>query len=66
MAMGGEKIWQDRVGAIIAGIVPRMLCSAPHLLRSDALLIRGPSMWVPVLRRIVKNAAPRPGHGAIS
>jgi len=29
--------------------------------QSGALLIRGPS-WVPALRCIVKNAAPRPGH----
>src|SRR5581483_1419069 len=33
-----------------------------------ALLIRGPNVapdhWVPALRRTVKNAAPRPGHGA--
>src|SRR4030081_3589139 len=33
--------------------------SAPRL-RRGALLIRGP--WVPALRCIVKNAAPRPGH----
>ena len=32
--------------------------------RRGALLIRGPWLrqWVPALRRIVKNAAPRPGH----
>ena len=38
--------------------------------RSGALLIRGPSYlvqeWVPALRCIVKNAAPRPGHEAFS
>jgi hypothetical protein len=33
-----------------------------------ALLIRGPwlQVWVPDLRRSVKNAAPRPGHEAAS
>jgi hypothetical protein len=30
-------------------------------LAACALLIRGPK-WVPALRCIVKNAAPRPGH----
>src|SRR5579872_6843307 len=43
-----------------------MLRSTPRW--RGALLIRGPSValdhWVPALRRTVKKAAPRPGHGA--
>jgi hypothetical protein len=43
----------------------------PHFARSEyrlrgSPLIRGPciaALWVPALRCIVKNAAPRPGHG---
>src|SRR6202051_4168392 len=39
-------------------------------LRRGALLIRGPSLcastWLPALRSIVKNAAPRPGHDFMS
>ncbi len=48
------------MGSLCAAGVPRIGAA-----RSGALLIRGPVLdapWIPALRCIVKNAAPRPGH----
>src|SRR6266446_1909363 len=45
------------------GCVPRMLRSAKRCAADPGSIVHSASPWVPALRCIVKNAAPRPGHG---
>src|SRR5229473_7055721 len=44
------------------GSVPRMLRSAKRCAADPGSIVHSASAWVPALRCIVQNAAPRPGH----
>src|SRR5579864_3818804 len=47
-------------------VCPRMLCGTKCCTADPGSMAHTVTVMVPVLRSSVKNAAPRPGHGALS